>query len=517
MRLNSRRSKGVEYVYFLESYRDPVTKEPRTRTVKSFGRRDVLEARDPDIMSKLQAECDRINAETSTSVEEKLAELFKKAPADPVCEGLSLKNYGIFCYRALWNELSMDVCFRGIQSLSRSKCDLARSAFFLSALRNMQPCSKIASFRQKDSYLFNFGSLRLDDMYRSLDMFADYKSKIEAHLYKKLFNGEKKNVSVAFYDVTTYYFESVEADGFRNFGFSKDHRVGEVQVLMGLLIDECGIPLGYELFPGNTSEFKTLLSSLNKLKKQYKVEKVIVVADRGLNSKSNLARIKEMGFEYVLAFKIRGASDDVKAAVLSKDGFTECLKEDEEDSYRFKVLEHTQVVVCPDEDGSRNKIYLTDSLIISYSSKRAEKDAKDRGRLIKKAEKLVGNPSMFKAELKKGGKSFVAADIDGNSLKLDAAKIAEQSLYDGYYGILSSDPEISPEEAVSIHHGLWKIEESFRIMKSGLRSRPCFVWTPEHIKGHFVICYLALVLQRLLEKNLRSAALPEAPRRYRIL
>ena len=504
MRLNTRRSNGVEYVYFLESYRDPVTKEPRTRTVKSFGRRDVLEARDPDIMSKLQAECDRINAETSTSVEEKLAELFKKAPADPVCEGLSLKNYGIFCYRALWNELSMDVCFRGIQSLSRSKCDLARSAFFLSALRNMQPCSKIASFRQKDSYLFNFGSLRLDDMYRYLDMFADYKSKIEAHLYKKLFNGEKKNVSVAFYDVTTYNFESVEADGFRNFGFSKDHRVGEVQVLMGLLIDECGIPLGYELFSGNTSEFKTLLSSLNKLKKQYKVEKVIVVADRGLNSKSNLARIKEMGFEYVLAFKIRGASDDVKAAVLSKDGFTECLKEGEEDSCRFKVLEHTQVVVCPDEDGSRNKIYLTDSLIISYSSKRAEKDAKDRGRLIKKAEKLVANPSMFKAELKKGGKSFVAADIDGNSLKLDAAKIAEQSLYDGYYGILSSDPEISPEEAVSIHHGLWKIEESFRIMKSGLRSRPCFVWTPEHIKGHFVICYLALVLQRLLEKKLKE-------------
>ena len=504
LRLNTRRSNGVEYVYFLESYRDPVTKEPRTRTVKSFGRRDVLEARDPDIMSKLQAECDRINAETSTSVEEKLAELFKKAPADPVCEGLSLKNYGIFCYRALWNELSMDVCFRGIQSLSRSKCDLARSAFFLSALRNMQPCSKIASFRQKDSYLFNFGSLRLDDMYRYLDMFADYKSKIEAHLYKKLFNGEKKNVSVAFYDVTTYNFESVEADGFRNFGFSKDHRVGEVQVLMGLLIDECGIPLGYELFSGNTSEFKTLLSSLNKLKKQYKVEKVIVVADRGLNSKSNLARIKEMGFEYVLAFKIRGASDDVKAAVLSKDGFTECLKEGEEDSCRFKVLEHTQVVVCPDEDGSRNKIYLTDSLIISYSSKRAEKDAKDRGRLIKKAEKLVANPSMFKAELKKGGKSFVAADIDGNSLKLDAAKIAEQSLYDGYYGILSSDPEISPEEAVSIHHGLWKIEESFRIMKSGLRSRPCFVWTPEHIKGHFVICYLALVLQRLLEKKLKE-------------
>ena len=504
MRLNTRRSNGVEYVYFLESYRDPVTKEPRTRTVKSFGRRDVLEARDPDIMSKLQAECDRINAETSTSVEEKLAELFKKAPADPVCEGLSLKNYGIFCYRALWNELSMDVCFRGIQSLSRSKCDLARSAFFLSALRNMQPCSKIASFRQKDSYLFNFGSLRLDDMYRYLDMFADYKSKIEAHLYKKLFNGEKKNVSVAFYDVTTYNFESVEADGFRNFGFSKDHRVGEVQVLMGLLIDECGIPLGYELFSGNTSEFKTLLSSLNKLKKQYKVEKVIVVADRGLNSKSNLARIKEMGFEYVLAFKIRGASDDVKAAVLSKDGFTECLKEGEEDSCRFKVLEHTQVVVCPDEDGGRNKIYLTDSLIISYSSKRAEKDAKDRGRLIKKAEKLVANPSMFKAELKKGGKSFVAADIDGNSLKLDAAKIAEQSLYDGYYGILSSDPEISPEEAVSIHHGLWKIEESFRIMKSGLRSRPCFVWTPEHIKGHFVICYLALVLQRLLEKKLKE-------------
>lgn len=504
LRLNTRRSNGVEYVYFLESYRDPVTKAPRTRTVKSFGRRDALEALDQDIMAKLQAECDRINAEKSAPIEEVLAELFKKAPADTACDGLSLKNYGIFCYRALWDELTMDACFRGIQSLSRSKCDLARSAFFLSALRNMQPCSKIASFRQKNSFLFNFGSLRLEDMYRSLDMFADYKGKIESHLYNKLFNGEKKSVSVAFYDVTTYYFESVESDALRNFGFSKDHRVNEVQVVMGLLIDGSGIPLGYELFPGNTSEFKTLLSSLNKLKKQYKVEKVIVVADRGLNSKSNLARIKEMGFEYVLAFKIRGASDDIKAAVLSKDGFTECFREDDENPYKFKTLEHTQVIVCPDDDGVRKKIFLTDSLIISYSSKRAEKDAKDRRRLIKKAQKLVDNPSMFKAELKKGGKSFVVADIDGSSLKLDAAKIAEQSLYDGYYGILSSDPAVSPEEAVSIHHGLWKIEESFRIMKSGLKSRPCFVWTPEHIQGHFVICYLALVLQRLLEKKLKE-------------
>ena len=502
MRLNMRRTNGVDYVYFLESYRDPITKKPRTRTVKSFGRLDALVAHDPDILLKLQAECDKINSESSSSIEDELAEFFKKAPAVSTYEGMLLKNYGIFCYRALWDELSLDSCFRNIKSFSKSKCDLAKSAFLLSALRNMNPCSKIATFRQKDSFLYNFGSVRQEDVYRSLDMFAEYKDKLEKHLYHKLFGSEKKSISIAFYDVTTYYFESVRADDLRNFGFSKDHRVGEVQVVMGLLIDEFGIPLGYELFPGNTSEFKTLFSSLNKLKRQYKVEKVIIVADRGLNSKSNLAKIKEMGFEYILAFKLRGASDDVRDNVLSREGYISYDSSDGE--YRYKTLSHTQIVCYPEEDAGRKKVFLTDNLIISYSSKRAAKDAKDRERLINKAEKLVNNPAIFKAEIKKGGKNFVMADIDGKSLQLDTAKIKEQSLYDGYYGILSSDAEIGAEEAVSIHHNLWKIEESFRIMKSSLKSRPCFVWTPQHIKGHFVICYLALVMQRLLEKKIKD-------------
>ena len=502
MRLNTRRTNGVDYVYFLESYRDPATKQPRTRTVKSFGRLDELTARDPDIMSKLQAECDRLNAAESPTVEAKLADLFKKEVANDDHAGLLLLNYGIFCYKAVWDELSLDGCFSRFKSSSRSELDLARCAFLMAALRSLNPCSKRASYQLKDSFLYNFGTVREQDVYGSLDFFADYKHEIEQHLYKKLFNGGKVSVSVAYYDVTTYYFESVEADLFREFGFSKDHRVGEVQVVMGLLIDSDGIPMGYELFPGNTSEFKTLLSSLNKLKKLYKIDKVIVVADRGLNSKSNLASIKELGYEYVLAFKLRGASSDVKAAVLSGEGYTQWRTEEGEGVYKFKSVPHTQVVSMVND---RKKVVLEDNLIISYSSKRAEKDAKDRERLVKKAEKLVAAPSMFRAELKKGGKSFVVADIGAAELRLDEARIAEQSLYDGYYGIISSNPELKASEAAAIHHGLWKIEESFRVLKTNLRARPVYVRTPSHVKGHFAICYLALVMQRLLEKKLKAA------------
>lgn len=499
MRLYIRHAKSGDYVYFMESYRDPVSKGSRNRIVKSFGRlKDLLEA-DKDVLSKLQVQLDSINAVPVSTVEELVSEFVKKEPSKVTFEGMPVLNYGIFCYRALWDELHMDDVLRRISDSSHSSVHLPHAAFLLAALRNMSPCSKIATFHKKDKYLYNFSDVREGDMYKSLDLLAEYKERIEKHLFKYLFQGKEAEISVAFYDVTTYYFESVLSDKFKDFGFSKDHRVNEVQVVMGLLIDGDGIPLGYELYPGNTSEFKTLAGALKKLKNTYKIKKVIIVADRGLNSKSNLSMIKKLGFEYILAFKVRSAPVEVKREILSDEGYRRVMSEDGEILYSYKEMPHTQAVT---ED--KRKVILSDSLVISYSAKRAEKDRRDRERLIKKAIKLVNAPAQYKAELKKGGKSFVIADIGKNSLKLDEEKIISQSIFDGYYGIISSDETLSAEDITSIHHRLWKIEESFRVMKTNLEVRPCFVWTPRRIQGHFVSCYLAFVLQRLLEKKLKA-------------
>lgn len=502
MRLYIKHARCGDYVYFMESYRDPVSKQSRNRIVRSFGRLDDLLKADPGALLKLEAELKDINAVPVRGVDELLAEFVKKEPAKVSFAGMPVLNYGIFCYRALWDELRLDDVLRRISDSAGSSVHLPRTAFLLAALRNMEPCSKAATFRRRGDYLYGFSDVRECDMYKSLDLLADYKERLESHLFKRLFHGRDEEVSVAFYDVTTYYFESVAADGFKGFGFSKDHRVNEVQVVMGLLIDGDGIPLGYDLYPGNTSEFKTLASALKKLKSSYKIKKVIVVADRGLNSKSNLSMIKKLGFEYILAFKVRSAPSDVKGAILSDEGYCSVAGEDGELSYRYKAMPHIQVIT---ED--KKKVVLSDSLVISYSARRAEKDRRDRERLVKKAVKLVGNPAQFKAELKKGGKSFVVADIGGGTLRLDEEKIASQSIFDGYYGIISSDINLPAEAVTAIHHRLWKIEESFRVMKTDLEVRPCFVWTPRRIQGHFVSCYLAFVLQRLLELKLKRGGI----------
>lgn len=512
MRLYVKHAASGDYVYFMESYRDPITRKPRSRIVKSFGRLDELLAADPEVLSKLRDEAMRLNAldDEATAVESSFSFSYR----DNGFEGMPLLNYGIFLYRALWDELKLDDVFRSPSALSFSAARFRRSVFLLSALRNIEPLSKIATFRRKEGYLFDFADVREHDMYRSLGVLAESKEKVERHLFMKLRDrppmdasyddgsARGADVSVAFYDVTTYYFESVSQDALKAFGFSKDNRVNEVQVVMGLLIDGGGMPLGYELYPGNTSEILTLLPVLKKLKRLYGIKKVIVVADRGLNSKSNLAAIKQLGFEYVFAFKLKGAASDVLNDVLDEKGYVYLSGEGEGFCLKYKSFPHSTVF---SSDGE--KVLLEDRLIVSYSEKRASKDRKERERLVAKAKKLVEKPSLFVAELKRGGKSFVIADFDGRSLKLDEDRIRRQSIFDGYYGIICSDTSMTDEEATAIHHRLWKIEESFRVLKSCLKARPCYVWTQGSIRGHFLICYLALVMQRLLEKKLKEAGI----------
>lgn len=501
MRLNTRRSGKHEYVYFLESYIDNKTKQPRTRTIKSFGRRDLLEAKDPDIMNKLQAYVDEYNAAQEDVHAEEVSRYLKKREEGSLSgDGMVILNYGIAVYRAIWDELDMDYRLKYLLNDTRIKYDVCRTAFLMSALRGINPRSKLATFEDRNKYILPFDDIKEQDLYKTLTQLAEYKDDIERHLHRKISGHHERDVRAAFYDVTTCYFESTKDDSLKKFGYSKDNKINEVQVVMGLLIDSDGIPISYDLYPGNTSEFKTLKNAIVKLRKQFKIEKVIVVADRGLNSKSNLAEIKNMGFEYVMAYKLKGATKEIKESLFSEDGYI--AKEQDGAIFRHKVIETNEVVSCNGE-----KILINENLIITYSSRRAEKDLHDRERLIKKAESFIDSPSKYASELKKGGKGFIKVDIDRQSLSLDTKKICEQARFDGYYGIVTSDRGLTTEQVIGIHHGLWKIEESFRVMKSNLQVRPCFVWTEDRIKGHFAVCFIALVMQRLLEYRLREAGI----------
>ena len=237
---------------------------------------------------------------------------------------------------------------------------------------------------------------------------------------------------------------------------------------------------------------------MKRLKEQHGIHKIILTADRGLNSKENLAKIRKLGYDYVMAYKIRIATKEIKSLVLDQNGYTKLS-----DGYFLKQSDLTTKV-----KQSGKAVEFTDQFILTYSTKRAQKDRKDRERLIEKAKKLSASKSLLKTEMKKGGKKYIQLRFDDRvELECDETKAAYDAQFDGYYGIVCSDPRLTPKDIVKAYSGLWKIEESFRVMKTNLEARPIYVWTEESIEGHFVICYLTLVLQRYLEYKRKEKGL----------
>jgi transposase len=496
------KNRGKDYVRLVESFRDPKTKKPKIRVIETFGSKDKLLSKNPNAIQELQEKVVRMNADrdqgNASVLTQRVQEFIESEIPHPTSEGAPVKNYGYEIYRILWDELKLDSFLQYRQNRDtniqfQTKIPISLMTFS----RLLFPSSKLSTFEGKERFAHEF-PCELEQMYRSLSFLASQKNKLEEHLHKQIVKNYNRNLAVAFYDVTTYYFESVKMDDLRKFGFSKDNKVNQVQVVMGLLIDDHGIPVSYELFPGNTNDFKTLEPALTRLKEQYGIKKLIIVADRGLNSKKNLLFLKSLGFEYIMSYKIRSGSKKAKEMVLNESGYTHTSPE-----FKWKRCDFQSSIRT---DGKTHEI--NDNLLITWSRKREQKDRKDRERIVDKSKRLVESKSQMKAEMKKGGKKYVQLTLledDRISFNEKQLKIDEQ--FDGYYGIQYSDSTLSTDEVLNAYHGLWKIEESFRVLKSNFEARPIYVWTEESIQGHFVICYLALIIQRLLEYLLHKNGL----------
>ena len=495
-------NRGNKYVRVVHSYRDPETNKPKMKVIKNYGNLEKLLKQDKNFLEKLEKEIKEKNERLKESTIDKIKKIetnnFEK-------EGLVRKNYGYLVYEKIWQELGISRWIKDIKT--RSKIEIEEILKQLVFQRLLTPSSKKSAYDHRENYVDFRNDLILEDYYRVLDIIYDEKEKLEKHLNSTLKKKFNRELNVVLYDVTTYYFESVKKDEIKGFGFSKDNKVNQVQVVMGLLIDNNGIPVGYELYPGNTSEFSTLYPVIKDLKEKYKLKKVIVAADRGLNSGKNLFLLKELGLDYVMAYKLKGAKKEIKEK-LFEDGYTI------EKEFKYKLIEHVKEIRI---DGKTEKIQ--DNLLLGYSEKRAKKDKADRQRLLDKADRLLNNPSMMKQELKKGGKKFIKVTKGNLDIELDVKQIEEAEKMDGFFAIEYSQKELTGREVREIYGSLWKIEDSFRVLKTNLEARPIFVWSEKRIRAHFLICYLALVIERYLEKllkdnnvNLSTAKIQEAIR-----
>ena len=415
-------------------------------------------------------------------------------------EGEDVLNWGYAVYKRLWKEFDLEKIMNKIISKTKEKFSLNDSVFHMVIQHLLDPCSKLKTYEKQENFL-GLDEVDLNSLYRSLDLLADNKEKIEEDLFfrnRNLFNME---IDVAYYDVTTFYFESVKQNELKDFGFSKDCKFNQVQVVMGLFVDCEGRPIGYELFKGNVFDGKTLEKSLEMLKERFKIRRVIVVADRGINSKSNLLKLKSLGYGYIVASRLKSMSKEIIEEALSDKDYIEVSDEE----FKYKVLNYSNKV---------NREELPERLIVTYSGKRARKDRADRNRILEKTRKLLKDPSKIDASNKRGGKKFIKF-TGKKKWELDREAIKSSERFDGYYAIQTSETNVSPREILEKHHGLWKIEESFRIMKSNLEVKPIFHWTEKRIRGHFVLCFLAFLLERELEFRLKSKEIKASPNKIR--
>lgn len=344
------------------------------------------------------------------------------------------------------------------------------------------PSSKL---RASNNLLKRFNTdISEDRMYRLMDEIEGS----EASIQKIVFNafrpliGEK--VEVLFFDVTTLYFESMEEDDLRRYGFSKDQKTHLTQVVLALATTQDGLPVGYKLFPGNTAETSTLLQAISEWRSSLDIDQITIVADRAMMNDKNLKLLEESGLRYVIAAKLKLLPKEMQNIILQR-AEERTLVHNEEDI--ISAQEHAY-------NGRR--------LIISHSAKRARKDARDREQILVKLKKTIGRNGSTKKLVTNRGYLSVVTESGNSKVKIDEAKVAAAAKWDGLHGIITNVADARQEEVLGLYRRLWMIEESFRINKHTLEMRPVYHYISRRIKAHILLCYLGFALCRYVQKRI---------------
>ena len=321
-------------------------------------------------------------------------------------------------------------------------------------------------------------------IYRLMDVLLPIQKEIKERILEasKSFINDNK-IDILFFDVTTLHFESQIVDSLRDFGMSKAHKIGEVQVVLALATTSEGLPIGYNLFSGKTAEVSTLLVSLNEWKNDLNIQDITVVADRAMMSETNLLAMENAKFKYTVAAKLRSLPDSLQQKILERK-----LENDVTVARQLmKIQEHT---------------YKGRRLVVSYSESRAKKDKKDREKLLIRINKKLGSKVKGKKLItNKGYLKYFREETKGEMV-LDEAKIVEDACWDGLHGVITNDETATAEKLLERYRGLWVIEESFRINKHTLEMRPIYHFTPRRIESHILVCYIAYALARYVQRQI---------------
>lgn len=503
-----KRPNGRIYLSIVKSFRDPITKKNKQKAIKSIGFYDEFVHKYNDPIAHFKKVAKQMTEEKIT---DKQFEITVNMDETLDINTDDLKNIGFIAISKIYHELGIHKFMLNRERGLKAKLPLNSIMKLLVYERILNPSSKLAAYTNKDNYLENF-DFPLKSIYRALPIFAKHKDKLLLELHENISMLYGRDTSNVFYDVTNYYFHKDQETDMIRKGMGKE-RKGKPIIQMGLLLDKAGLPITYKLFSGNTTDYETLLPILSELKANYHLKRVIVVADKGLNSGTNKAYNIIKGDGYIFSRSIRGtkASEEIKAFVLDEEGYRWLG-----DDYKIKSRIYPTEITVKDEKDKPVKVTIDEKHLVFYSKKYAKRTKHKRAEAIAKALKLINSPSRYaKAENYGAMKYITGMKLDKKTgeltqarknviPKLDEMLIREEEKYDGYYSIVTSELDMSDSEIIEKYQGLWKIEETFKITKTQLKTRPTYVWSEGGIEGHFLTCFLSLLLLRLLEMKTKG-------------
>jgi len=497
----SKTNNGRVYLTIAEGHRDPVTKRIRTTNVKKIGYLDALENEYPDPIAHFTRVVEEMNL--------KMAEENKQAniivDMNLRITGNLRKNFGYVALSAVYHELEIDKFFASRQQSVDIGYNMNAVMRLLVFARLLSPGSKKKAYEEKE-WFFERSDFALADVYRALSRFSALGEALQLWIHEHIVAKYGRDTSITYYDVTNYYFEIDEQDDLRRKGVSKEHHPDPI-VQMGLFIDNCGLPVAYQLFPGNSNDCTTLLPIIKRIRRQYGIGKAVVVSDKGLNTQKNAYYLANSRGGYVFSQSVRGGNEELKSYVLNQRGYQWTSE-----YYKKKSRQFTRNVDFEDDNGIRVQAKIAEKQVVFYSKDYDAKAKADRASVIKKARTIISNPQNFNKHNTYGAAKYIRhIEYDKDTGKIVEPKsllvfndelLAEEEKYDGYYVIVSSRHQETDDWIIDTYKGLWRIEETFRISKNDLEARPVYVSRDDRIQAHFLTCFVAMVIIRLIQFKL---------------
>lgn len=463
---------GQEYYHLVESYREDG--KVRQRTLMSLGR--AGEDRMDDVISAIGKHKDVLTV-LDLAKNISVSDTFILGP--------------LLVLERMFEQSGIDRILTAIaKKHPKIEFDFRKLVFTMVAARFVRPGSKLKIFEHWQKRFYPemlVGDIELHQLYRALTLLSDHKEEIEMDLFWHGRDLLSEEVDIVLYDLTTLRFESTLAEGLRQFGYSKERRSDCTQVVLGLLVRPDGVPIGFEVYPGNTFEGTTVTDIVKKMRDKFKVRRFIFVGDRGLFSRENLEAM-------------RGADADGNGEFIvgMKLGVFKNRHEEFYDLLRYKRISDELAFYETEHEGDR--------CIITWSRSRAERDAKAREDILAKIRKKLAKKKITAKEFVTNTtyKRYVVGLNDGKSFTINDKAILEDAKKDGFFGVLTNITDMPAVDIVTNYKSLWIIEDAFGEIKGNLKARPVFHWTDHNIVGHLTMCFLAYLCEALMTKALRE-------------